>query len=130
MKRALLCISLSLAACATVPATPPAPVEIGIIAINDFHGALEPPRLCAARREIRECHRAALDLEDERPVPRRGIGDDADQVGREPRRLRLDLLEMTADALPSVRPSACQRGRGNTARKWTKAAGHQHASQP
>jgi len=36
--------ALALAACATVPATPPAPVEVGIIAINDFHGALEPPR--------------------------------------------------------------------------------------
>ena len=34
--------------CATVPATPPAPVEIGIIAINDFHGALEPPRQSVA----------------------------------------------------------------------------------
>lgn len=36
--------ALALAACATVPAVPPAPVEVGIIAINDFHGALEPPR--------------------------------------------------------------------------------------
>ena len=36
--------ALALAACATVPATPPAPVEVGIVAINDFHGALEPPR--------------------------------------------------------------------------------------
>jgi len=37
---------LLLAGCATVPgATAPlAPVEIGIVAINDFHGALEPPR--------------------------------------------------------------------------------------
>lgn len=35
---------LALAACATVPAAPPAPVEVGIIAINDFHGAIEPPR--------------------------------------------------------------------------------------
>lgn len=36
--------ALALAGCATVPAAPPAPVEVGIIAINDFHGALEPPR--------------------------------------------------------------------------------------
>ena len=36
--------ALALAACVTVPATPPTPVEVGIIAINDFHGALEPPR--------------------------------------------------------------------------------------
>ena len=34
----------SLAGCATVPAAPPAPVEVGIVAINDFHGSLEPPR--------------------------------------------------------------------------------------
>jgi 5'-nucleotidase len=33
-----------LAACATVPRQPLAPVEVGIIAINDFHGSLEPPR--------------------------------------------------------------------------------------
>lgn len=36
--------ALALAACATVPATPSAPVEVGIVAINDFHGALEPPK--------------------------------------------------------------------------------------
>ncbi|MEO6042139.1 MAG: bifunctional metallophosphatase/5'-nucleotidase [Croceibacterium sp.] len=36
--------ALALAACATVPAAPPTPVEVGIVAINDFHGALEPPR--------------------------------------------------------------------------------------
>ncbi|MGN3974920.1 bifunctional metallophosphatase/5'-nucleotidase [Tsuneonella sp. SYSU-LHT278] len=36
-------LSASLAACATVPAAPPAPVEVGIIALNDFHGAIEPP---------------------------------------------------------------------------------------
>ncbi|MCT2559972.1 bifunctional metallophosphatase/5'-nucleotidase [Tsuneonella sp. YG55] len=34
----------ALAACATVPAAPPPPVEVGILAINDFHGAIEPPR--------------------------------------------------------------------------------------
>lgn len=46
----LLLASL-LAACATTPQTPrqtmaaaAAPVEIGIIAVNDFHGALEPPK--------------------------------------------------------------------------------------
>lgn len=47
--------ALALSACATVPDPGPAPtpvsqaatspVEVGIIAINDFHGALEPPRL-------------------------------------------------------------------------------------
>lgn len=43
--------ALALSACATVPAPAPvsqaatSPVEVGIIAINDFHGALEPPRL-------------------------------------------------------------------------------------
>ncbi|MEO6388184.1 MAG: bifunctional metallophosphatase/5'-nucleotidase [Croceibacterium sp.] len=36
--------ALALAACATVPSVPAAPVEVGIIAINDFHGALEPPK--------------------------------------------------------------------------------------
>ena len=36
--------ALALAACATVPPMPVAPVEVGIVAINDFHGALEPPR--------------------------------------------------------------------------------------
>ena len=34
----------ALAACATLPREGSAPVEVGIIAINDFHGALEPPR--------------------------------------------------------------------------------------
>lgn len=34
----------ALAACATVPREPSAPVEVGIVAINDFHGALEPPK--------------------------------------------------------------------------------------
>ena len=34
----------ALGACATVPREPSAPVEVGIVAINDFHGALEPPR--------------------------------------------------------------------------------------
>lgn len=36
--------ALALTACATVPAEPLAPVEIGIAAINDFHGSLEPPK--------------------------------------------------------------------------------------
>lgn len=36
--------ALALAACATVPSAPAVPVEVGIVAINDFHGALEPPR--------------------------------------------------------------------------------------
>ena len=52
IKRSLpLLLASVLAACATSP-TPPrtvaasanAPVEIGIIALNDFHGALEPPK--------------------------------------------------------------------------------------
>jgi 5'-nucleotidase len=34
----------ALAACATVVPPSRAPVEVGIVAINDFHGALEPPR--------------------------------------------------------------------------------------
>lgn len=34
-----------LSACATTGARTAAPVTVGIIAINDFHGALEPPRL-------------------------------------------------------------------------------------
>ncbi|MDP3674362.1 MAG: bifunctional metallophosphatase/5'-nucleotidase [Novosphingobium sp.] len=34
----------TLAACATVPRESTIPVEVGIIALNDFHGALEPPR--------------------------------------------------------------------------------------
>ena len=38
----------ALAACATVPRQAPAPIEVGIIAINDFHGALEPPRQAVA----------------------------------------------------------------------------------
>lgn len=46
---AQLALLTLLAACATPqaarrPTVPPAPVEVGIIAINDFHGALEPPR--------------------------------------------------------------------------------------
>ena len=42
----LLAIALipAVAACATVPRESLAPVEVGIIAINDFHGALEPPK--------------------------------------------------------------------------------------
>jgi 5'-nucleotidase len=35
---------LALGACATVVPQSRTPVEVGIIAINDFHGALEPPR--------------------------------------------------------------------------------------
>jgi 5'-nucleotidase len=34
-----------LAACATVPPGPPQPVEVQILAINDFHGNIEPPNL-------------------------------------------------------------------------------------
>lgn len=37
-------LALALTACATIPVEPLAPVEIGIAAINDFHGSLEPPR--------------------------------------------------------------------------------------
>ncbi len=43
----LLPLALALGACATVrdvPAAPAGPVEVGIAAFNDFHGALEPPR--------------------------------------------------------------------------------------
>ena len=42
----LLAVTLlsTVAACATLPRQAEAPVEVGIIAINDFHGALEPPR--------------------------------------------------------------------------------------
>ena len=44
--RALIALALAdtLAACATIPRQAAVPVEVGIIAINDFHGALEPPR--------------------------------------------------------------------------------------
>jgi 5'-nucleotidase len=37
--------SILLAACATVPSAPRGPVEVQILAINDFHGNLEPPNL-------------------------------------------------------------------------------------
>ena len=37
-------LALLVTACATVPRQVSAPVEVGIIAINDFHGALEPPK--------------------------------------------------------------------------------------
>ncbi|OYW47285.1 MAG: bifunctional metallophosphatase/5'-nucleotidase [Sphingomonadales bacterium 32-68-7] len=42
-------LALALGACATIPSAPlvpidSSPVEVGIAAINDFHGALEPPR--------------------------------------------------------------------------------------
>jgi 5'-nucleotidase len=35
--------ALCVAACATVPPRPPAPVEVQILALNDFHGNLETP---------------------------------------------------------------------------------------
>ena len=38
-------LSAVLAACATVPRQPAGPVEVQILAINDFHGNLEPPKL-------------------------------------------------------------------------------------
>ena len=38
-------LSVALAACATVPRAPSGPVEVQILAINDFHGNLEPPKL-------------------------------------------------------------------------------------
>lgn len=41
---ALLVSALLLAGCATTARPPLAPVTVGIAAINDFHGALEPPR--------------------------------------------------------------------------------------
>ena len=41
---ARLALPLALAGCATLPPGPAAPVTVGIAAINDFHGALEPPR--------------------------------------------------------------------------------------
>ena len=37
-------LAVTLSACATVPSAPPSPVEVGIIALNDFHGAIEPPK--------------------------------------------------------------------------------------
>src|SRR5687768_11840400 len=49
LARMIATLSLAaLAACATVPRPSPVPVEVGIIAINDFHGALEPPRQSVA----------------------------------------------------------------------------------
>jgi 5'-nucleotidase len=47
MKTWLAALSLSLAACASVPAPAPhaPPVEVQILAINDFHGNLEPPNV-------------------------------------------------------------------------------------
>ncbi len=41
---ARLVLPLALAGCATIPPGPASPVTVGIAAINDFHGALEPPR--------------------------------------------------------------------------------------
>lgn len=41
---AALALLPAIAACATVPRPDSAPVEVGIVAINDFHGALEPPK--------------------------------------------------------------------------------------
>lgn len=48
MKRAFLVSAVFLSACATTPrpvAQPTGPVEVQILAINDFHGNLEPPNL-------------------------------------------------------------------------------------
>ncbi|WP_255453318.1 5'-nucleotidase C-terminal domain-containing protein [Novosphingobium sp. Gsoil 351] len=45
LSRLLVAILIpAIAACATVPRGASVPVEVGIIAINDFHGALEPPK--------------------------------------------------------------------------------------
>jgi 5'-nucleotidase len=46
-------LALALAGCATTDVGPQAPVEVKIIAFNDFHGNLEPPRsaIDAPRRE-------------------------------------------------------------------------------
>ncbi|MEO7815387.1 MAG: bifunctional metallophosphatase/5'-nucleotidase, partial [Sphingomicrobium sp.] len=41
----VILLSAALAACATVPRSPAGLVEIQILAINDFHGNLEPPKL-------------------------------------------------------------------------------------
>ena len=41
---AAIAIVSALAGCATLPREALAPVEVGIVAINDFHGALEPPK--------------------------------------------------------------------------------------
>ena len=38
-----LSVALFASACATVPRPAAAPVEVGIVAVNDFHGNLEPP---------------------------------------------------------------------------------------
>ncbi|HKT85681.1 MAG TPA: bifunctional metallophosphatase/5'-nucleotidase [Novosphingobium sp.] len=51
MKRLLSLLLVSLAAACAAPQTArhaAAPVEVGIIAINDFHGALEPPKASVA----------------------------------------------------------------------------------
>ncbi|MFL6844436.1 MAG: bifunctional metallophosphatase/5'-nucleotidase [Allosphingosinicella sp.] len=52
MKLAPLLLFL-LAGCATTQPSPPAPVEVEVIAFNDFHGNLEPPRqaIDSPRRE-------------------------------------------------------------------------------
>ncbi len=41
----IVLLSAALAACATVPRAPSGPIEVQILAINDFHGNLEPPQL-------------------------------------------------------------------------------------
>jgi 5'-nucleotidase len=40
--------AIALSGCATVPESAPAPTEVRIIAFNDFHGNLEPPRQAIA----------------------------------------------------------------------------------
>ena len=47
MKRRLFLLTSigALSACATVPRTASAPVEVQILGINDFHGNLEPPKI-------------------------------------------------------------------------------------
>jgi 5'-nucleotidase len=53
MRVATAAFLLALGGCATIPAGPAAPVEVKVIAFNDFHGNLEPPKqsVDAPRRE-------------------------------------------------------------------------------
>ncbi len=53
LKPALIALALVLSGCATVPDSSgtPAPVDIRIIGINDFHGALDPPKAFVEKTE-------------------------------------------------------------------------------
>jgi len=43
LRKSVLAALLALSGCATVPIAPEAPVEVQVLAFNDFHGNLEPP---------------------------------------------------------------------------------------